>query len=257
MLPVAPADVDVLPDAYPGRRHDDGAAMGAAVRSTAADVLAAANAQTTCDPPGYCLRAVRGWLGIESRELTAIDAWEAADHRHPDDPAPPPAAPMFWRGGSEGNGHVALSRFIDMRSTDVPTAGRVGNDPGSWPVAVWGMTYLGWSEDLNGVSIPYLADAGGWRAGGDVYVDKLHFGQLESDSVARLRYRLTNHPGLVGSGHRPGYGHSYGDECRDAVRWWSLNVCPASVPGPRDGSAVSDRQAARLFGPRYTVHPAA
>src|SRR5262245_44435622 len=90
-----------------------------------------ANDQKTCDP-GYCLKNVRQWLGIGSHEADAADAWRNAIGKHPDDKHPPKGAPVFWVGGSSGHGHIALVRKSDMRSTDIPSAGKVGNNDGTW-----------------------------------------------------------------------------------------------------------------------------
>lgn len=221
--------------------------------------IANANAYTSCDP-GMCLKYVRTWLEIPSMYGSAAEAWAAAEHRHKGDREPPRGAPLFWTGGSKGYGHIALALATSMRSTDVPATGKVGNDDGSFPRTQWGHTYAGWAEDVNGILIPYLtggaAAADDWRASGDVYVDKLHQGQHDSDSVARLRWRLDNHPDLQGSGHRPGYGNDYGQQVVEAVRYWQRNIAGggAGINGPTDGTSMSNPQANSLFGDTYTVH---
>ena len=95
-----------------------------------------------------------------------------------------------------------------------------------------------------------------WRAGGDVYVAKLRLEQTDSDSVARLRWRLENHDAMPGS-HRPGYGSTYGQECLEAVRYWQRNINGSgdsdAAPGPTDGTSMSNAQANRLFGDAYNV----
>jgi len=209
-----------------------------------------ANAQSNCDP-GYCLKYTRTWLGIGSKEADAADAWRNAIGKHPDDKHPPKGAPVFWLGGTNGHGHIALAKADSMRSTDIPQTGTVGNDDGRWPREHWGLEYVGWAEGFNGVRIPWLGDD--WRASGDVYVSKLKQGVTESDSVARLRYRLENHPEMQGSGHKPGLGNGYGQECLEAVRYWQRNIAP-SVDGPDNGESMSNAQANQLFGDNYTVH---
>ena len=61
---------------------------------------------------------------------------------------------MFWTGGSHRAGHVAMSlghgRII---STDLPYTGHVTRTSLSAPGAHWGLRYLGWTEDLEGVRI--------------------------------------------------------------------------------------------------------
>lgn len=222
--------------------------------------VANADADKTCEP-GMCLKVVRTWLEIPSSAADAIGAWNAAKHKHPGDKHPPKGAPIFWKSGSggSGHGHIAIVRGSNMRSTDVPSSGKVGNDDGSWPRVHWGQTYLGWTEDLNGISIPYLgAPAADWRASGDVYVSKLVMHQAESQSVSRLRWRLTKSDAIPqkykpGPGTESTNGATYSKAVRDAVLYWQTKVIPADVPGPRDGRSMSNQQSNRLFGDAYNV----
>ena len=208
-----------------------------------------ANAQSHCDP-GYCLKYTRTWLGIGSYEADAADAWRNAIGKHPDDKHPPKGAPVFWLGGTSGHGHIALAKADNMRSTDIPSMGVVGNDPGDWPRRMWGLEYVGWAEGFNGTRIPWLGKSP-W-ASGDVYVAKLKQGQQKSDSVSRLRHRLDNHPEMPGS-HRPGEGAGYGEQCVEAVRHWQRNIMPKGINGPTDGTSLSNPQANQLFGDNYKV----
>jgi murein DD-endopeptidase MepM/ murein hydrolase activator NlpD len=90
-----------------------------------------------------------------------------------------------------------------------------------------------------------------WRAVGDVYVERLYHGQQDSDSVARLRYRLTNHAHMPDD-KQPGYGADYGEKCQVAVKYWQRNLDP-NPGGPDDGTHLNNGQANRLFGDNYTV----
>jgi hypothetical protein len=224
------------------------------VAQTAQQAIDNANSYGSCEP-AMCLKYVRTWLEIGSRESTAYDAWTTARHKHPGDKNPPDGAPAFWRSSASGSGagHIALVRKSDMRTTDKATSGDVNNDDGTWPREQWGQSYLGWTEDVNGVDIPYLRAADDWRASGDVYVEKLHRGQQDSDSVARLRYRLENHAHIPDD-KQPGYGGGYGEKVQDAVRYWLRNIDPQhGKGGPTDGSELTNPQANRLFGPNYNV----
>lgn len=103
---------------------------------------------------GMCLRFVRAeaWQ-IGSLYGSAIDAWYGARHRHPGDRHPPLGAPMFYAGGRYG--HIVVNTNTGrIRSTDCYTTGRVSEAVTDWPVTTWGQTYLGWTEDLNGVDLP-------------------------------------------------------------------------------------------------------
>jgi hypothetical protein len=113
----------------------------------------------------------------------------------------------------------------------------------------------GWSCAIITDPKPSIDHGGDWRASGDVYVSKLHKGQQDSDSVARLRYRLEHHKHMPGT-HKPGYGKGYGQECLEAVRYWQRNLDPqreAASSGPKDGTHMPAGQANRLFGDKYTV----
>jgi hypothetical protein len=106
-------------------------------------------------PPGYCLKYVRAeaWR-IGGLYASAIDAWHGAINRHPGDRTPPLGAPCFYSGGQYGHIVVWAEKPEDMRGTDMPSAGVVGEDALDWPERHWGQTYLGWTEDLNGVDLP-------------------------------------------------------------------------------------------------------
>jgi len=159
---------------------------------------------------------------------------------------------VFWRGGRHG--HIALAVSNERgRSTDTLRAGAISTAPGDWWRVNWNMPYLGWTEDLNGVSIPYLRDGGKSQwAGGLVLVTKLHRGQRNSDSVARLAYRLMHHPKVPKKARPPELVRSYGPRLQDAVAYWQVKVRP-NVKGPNDGRSLSNAQANALFGPNYEV----
>ena len=64
---------------------------------------------------------------------------------------------MFYKGGKYG--HIVIhSDSKPIRSTDMPQSGQVSEGALDWPVNNWGQTYLGWTEDLNGVNLPLGKD---------------------------------------------------------------------------------------------------
>lgn len=106
-------------------------------------------------PPGYCLRWCREQWRVDSLYGSAIEAWDGARHKHPGDRNPPDGAPTFYRGGQYG--HIVLTcqdTHPGMRSTDCPYTGTVSDAGIDWVERHWGYTYLGWTEDLNGVRLP-------------------------------------------------------------------------------------------------------
>jgi hypothetical protein len=124
--------------------------------------MTAANGQAAADnarkftsyDTGMCLKFVRGeaWR-IGSLYGSAIEAWNGARFKHKGDRHPPIGAPCFYSGGKYG--HIVVWMGGDkMRSTDCTSAYDVSNADIDWPVRAWGDTYLGWTEDLNGVRLP-------------------------------------------------------------------------------------------------------
>ena len=224
------------------------------VAQTANEAINNANRYGTCTI-GRCLQYSRTWLEIDPRYPSATVAWNEANVRHTDR-NPKDGAPVFWTGGSHGYGHIALhTRNGRIRSTDVLSGGLVSTVTLSWFDTHWpGLKYVGWTEDVNGITIPYLkGDGTDWRATGDVYVAKLHQGVTDSDSVARLRWRLTNHDKMPDN-RKPGYGSTYGDKTVTAVRYWIENIDGKhGEGGPLDGTQVNNKPANRLFGPQYNV----
>lgn len=105
-------------------------------------------------PVGYCLRFVRECFGIGARYPDAATAWAAAKDKHTDR-HPPAGVPVWWTGGRAGHGHVAISDgYGYVIGTDAPTTGRVGKVPLWWIERHWGLTYRGWTTELNGVPVP-------------------------------------------------------------------------------------------------------
>jgi hypothetical protein len=120
----------------------------------AQEVVAAAS-QSTFNEPGYCLQWVRTQAGVPSLYSDAATAWTEADARHPGDQTPPAGAVVYWTGGSQGYGHIAISLGHGLvRSTDVPAAGSVGTVPVDYFEEHWDLTYAGWSPTINGRTIP-------------------------------------------------------------------------------------------------------
>lgn len=103
---------------------------------------------------GLCLKFVRTALGIPAVYPSAIAAWNGAEKRHTGNGTPPAGTPVFWAGGTYG--HIALSvgggRVL---STDILRRGKVDEVAIGTIQARWGLTYLGWTEDLNGRPVDF------------------------------------------------------------------------------------------------------
>lgn len=112
--------------------------------------------RSTAYPVGMCARWTREQFGVTALgdfdgdgDADAVDMWKASVLKNHDDHNPPAGVPVFWSGGSKGHGHAAISLGGGMvRSTDAWTPGQVGTVPLSEVAPRWGMTYLGWTQDL-------------------------------------------------------------------------------------------------------------
>jgi hypothetical protein len=147
--------------------------------------------------PRFCARWTRSQYGVVAQgdfdrdgAADAEDMWKAASLRHPGDLEPPAGVPVYYGGGSQDNGHVAVSLGGGMiRSTDARGAGRVGTVPLDFPTREWGMPYLGWSGDLygHGIFSEEATRLAAWR-------DKLRARRANiTRRLAEIRRRLNDH----------------------------------------------------------------
>jgi hypothetical protein len=100
---------------------------------------------------GYCLQFVRQCFDVGSYYGSAIDAWNGAKVRHPGDRNPPPAVPLYFLTPSQYDHvtfNVSPTEVISTFNADV----RAFNGISSIEANFDG-TYLGWAEDINGVTI--------------------------------------------------------------------------------------------------------
>jgi len=121
--------------------------------ATAEQFIANALAAYACQP-GTCLATVRTWAGIAAKYPDAATAWRHCQHKYPDR-KPPEGCAVYWTGGSHGYGHIAASLGNgQIRSTDCYYSGQVDTCDLGWVERSWGLTYAGWSWEINGVTIP-------------------------------------------------------------------------------------------------------
>lgn len=87
---------------------------------------------------------------------SAVDGWKYAKHKHPFDgdyAKVPRGVPFWWSGGSEGDGHVvACLGGGECWSTDIKRTGFYDRVPLALIHEQWGLTPLGWTEDIDGVT---------------------------------------------------------------------------------------------------------
>lgn len=148
-------------------------------------------------PVGMCARFTREQYGVPALgdfdgdgDADAWDMWQASRLKNPGDKNPPAGAPVFWSGGSKGHGHAAVSLGGGrVRSTDRPIAGRVGTTTIDDITRSWGMTYLGWTEDLYGHLIEDGRQAERDALRGRIAKKRKRRGELKGQ-LAKLRARL-------------------------------------------------------------------
>jgi hypothetical protein len=139
---------------------------------------------------GYCQQYVRGpcWE-VGSLYGSAIEAWNGARYKHPGDRNPPKGAPCYYRGGQYGHAVISVGGGR-IRSTDCTSRSMVSEVALSWPETSWGYTYLGWTEDINGVRLPIGPDTGETEE-----VDDMPLTDAEIQKIAKAvwKYAITNY----------------------------------------------------------------
>ena len=118
---------------------------------------------STTNVPGACQAWTRQKFNAPSAgdqdhdgDADAVDGWksEPVGSRHTDR-HPPRGVPVSWAGGSKGHGHRAVSLGGGkIRTSDGAGAGHVATRDLSWPETQWGLRYLGWSDTIDGLTIP-------------------------------------------------------------------------------------------------------
>ena len=133
--------------------------MAAAVPSRRGqDAVDWAKRQTAPGAGNYhslCLKFVRSCFGVPPKETNAKKGWENAKKRHNTSDADSiPLGVPIWFKTSTVNWHVAISAGDGKcYSSDVGGRGRVGLIGIDALCRAWRITLLGWSEDVNGVTV--------------------------------------------------------------------------------------------------------
>jgi hypothetical protein len=105
---------------------------------------------------GLCLKTCREAWGIGAMYPSAIVAWRntPAKNRFTDFRKAPIGAVHYYEGGKYG--HIVIQSDLKNRvwGTDLPTVDRIGLHHRRLPVNRWKYKYLGWSNWLNGKTLP-------------------------------------------------------------------------------------------------------
>lgn len=126
---------------------------------TGVQAISVAAAQSKNGPAfgeGECLERVHDCYAVGAKYPSATSGWANATAKHHTlDPAKIPAGvPIWWTGGSHGFGHVAISTGAGWCwSTDIHRVGYFDHVPIAEIHDRWGLTFAGWSEDINGVRV--------------------------------------------------------------------------------------------------------
>lgn len=198
--------------------------------------------QTTKNQVGMCLWQSQEWYGSPHFFADATRQWKGAKFQHPGDRNPPKGAHVMWVGGSHGHGHSAISLGNgQIRTIDFKAAGRTGETDLGWVERTWGLTYVGWTEDIGGVRIPFLgapdkpANPNGVKVG-DVALVVTH----RSDLVGRAA------PAGPPSGveRSPGWSFTVADIkngwATGGHNWYSTDyLFPKLTPNPRNVGQIA------------------
>jgi hypothetical protein len=123
----------------------------------------AASLATHHNVPRSCQFTTRIWLDAPSAGDFDGDGMADAEDGWKKEPAtarrfdrnPPAGYPVYYSGGSQDNGHRALSLgHGKIRSTDAGGSGVTATVDLDWPERNWGLKYGGWSTTMDGVPIP-------------------------------------------------------------------------------------------------------
>lgn len=148
-----PPSLAVQDEEYDPTRQSLRTFTGLIAPRNADQVVASAKAATTY-PPGLCLQWSRKQALIPSMWPSAAVAWQNTVRKHFDRNFPPGAF-VFWTGGSEGNGHIAISLGNGfVRSTDAGGSGIIATRHVSWFDRAWpSQNYAGWTDNVNGYTV--------------------------------------------------------------------------------------------------------
>lgn len=124
--------------------------------ATPEQAIAAARSQSENGPrfdTGLCLQRVRLCYGVAAKYPDAATAWKYAVHKHTRG-TPARGTLVFWTGGSAGHGHIAIATGDGYCwSTDIERPGYFDKVPIDRIAQKWGMQYVGFAEDVNGVRV--------------------------------------------------------------------------------------------------------
>jgi len=159
---------------------------------------------------GMCLKFVRTCFGVQSKYVSAIEAWNHAQfkHRTSDPDSMPAGVPGFMTHPHSIYQHVFVTLGDGMMRTTNSDTGRIH----TVSIQRWlnnGWTLLGWTEDLNGVRVYAKPRGNGVHAWWHVEVDPGH----------HLNARTAPN-GPIATMRDPGFNVYATSRKRADGRWW-------------------------------------
>lgn len=102
---------------------------------------------------GLCLQFVRTCFDVGSYYASAIDAWNGSATKHPGDRNPPPAVPLFFSTPSQYDHVTFCCSASEIVTTFNDQIRRYTGNAISGIERDFNATYLGWTEDINRVTV--------------------------------------------------------------------------------------------------------
>lgn len=154
---------------------------------------------------GMCLSAVRQYYDVPAGIPTAAASYHMSAHKHgvTTGTLVPRGVPVYWTGGSSGAGHIAISVGGGIcLSTDWKEAGKIDYAHIDTITSHWGLNFVGYTQEVNGVLV--------WRPAkifGTVALHNLDYHDTNNDVLTvKKRLAAKGYRGFIKSSPRFGFG---------------------------------------------------
>ncbi|MGY2703351.1 glycoside hydrolase family 25 protein [Nocardioides sp. HB32] len=182
---------------------------------TPEQAIAAARNQSQHGPKfgvGECKMRCRDAYNVPSDgSPSAADAWSRARHKHAVTNVKdiPRGALIWWTGGSHGWGHVAISAGDGKCwSTDIGRSGYFDLVDLDLIHTKWGLTLVGWSEDIDGVRALTVPTKPPTRVATKSIIDGIDISHWQSGTI---NFGLARQDGVKFVFHKATEGKTYVD----------------------------------------------
>lgn len=178
---------------------------------------------------GLCLQFTREAYAIPSKYGDAAEAWDHAQHKHKTSSTSgiPYGVPIWFDSPESSHGHVAVYVGDGRMITTHASTNTIGNDAVSQWIG-WGYRLLGWSDDINGVTIPSGDDnkpSGGltvdgiWGSSTTKRIQQVLGTDYHDGEVSRQNKKWKgDNPGLTSGWEWLSSGYSEGSQTIEAIQ---------------------------------------